>query len=528
MIENNKSNNWNKFVESNSKDNPWGIVYSISKQKFKTGKISELRDTDGSIITDSKLIGKKLLDSLFPGDKDSNDTCYHKEIRHRAKSDYTGDTDLPFSQTEVTNRVEVQNSKKAPGLDGFTADIIKRFHTIDKSFLTILFNKCLLYGIFPDIWKISCVKIIKKPNKTDYTSPKAYRPISLIPVLGKILEKLLINRITFYLRNHQLLNEKQFGFAPQKSTIDAIDSAVKFIKKSFESKGFCVLIALDISGAFDNAFWPAILNNLRDYKCPENLYWLTESYFNNRFAKLWFNNKELTKSLSKGFPQGSACGPGFWGILYNTLLNLKLPDGIEIQGFTDDTLLMISSKTINELELKTNEALIQVFEWSLRNKFEFNALKITKVLFTKNIIYLKPKLILNSTELIISNSLNYLGVIIDSKLSWKMHVNNLKTKALQLIMNINSFAERKFGLNRRSLEIIYKGAIITILSYGIPVCIEALQKKYNKLIFERLQRLVAIRLCSAYKTVSTDALNIISNLMPLDLRLKQLATENHI
>jgi hypothetical protein len=176
------------------------------------------------------------------------------------------------------------------------------------------------------------------------------------------------------------LNNNQYGFTAHKSTIDAIDSAVKIIKTTFENKGFCLLIALDISGAFDNAFWPIILNNLREFKCPENIYKLTESYFTNRKAKLWLNNIELSKNLSKGCPQGSACGPGFWIILFNALLELKLPAGVNIQGFADDTLLIITSKSIAELELKANEALNKVYEWSQKNKLEFNAGKTTTVL----------------------------------------------------------------------------------------------------------------------------------------------------
>jgi hypothetical protein len=102
------------------------------------------------------------------------------------------------------------------------------------------------------------------------------------------------------------------------------------------------------------------------------------------------------------------------------------------------------------------------------------------------------------------------------------------TKAMQLIVCLSSFANKKFGLNSRALEVIYKGAIIPILSYGVPIWGEAIDRKYNILIIERIQRLIALRLCHAYKTVSTDALNIICNLMPIDLRLKRIAVEYQI
>jgi len=99
---------------------------------------------------------------------------------------------------------------------------------------------------------------------------------------------------------------------------------------------------------------------------------------------------------------------------------------------------------------------------------------------------------------------------------------------MHLVVSLSSFAKKKFGLNSRALEVIYKGAVIPILSYGVPIWGEAIGKKYNILIIERIQRLIALRLCHAYKTVSTDALNIICNLMPIDLRLKQIEVEYQI
>jgi hypothetical protein len=185
--------------------------------------------------------------------------------------------------------------------------------------------------------------VLRKPkkNKIDYTDPKSYRPISLLAVFAKVLEKLLTNRVNYYLRSNNLLSEQQYGFTPQKSTIDAILNAKNFIHSSFQRKGFAMLIALDISGAFDNAFWPKILVNLQQLKCPKNLYYLTKSYFSQRFASLWIQNKQISKSLSKGCPQGSACGPGYWGIIIDTLLKTEFPSGVQIQAFADDCLLMI-------------------------------------------------------------------------------------------------------------------------------------------------------------------------------------------
>jgi hypothetical protein len=129
---------------------------------------------------------------------------------------------------------------------------------------------------------------------------------------------------------------------------------------------------------------------------------------------------------------------------------------------------------------------------------------------------------------VLSNSLTYLGIEIDAKLRWKQHINNVKAKALRLVMNLMQYARNKFGLNKKSLKTIYKGAIVPIIAFGCPVWVNALNFKYNRQKLEGIQRLVNLRICSAYRTVSSEALDIIANTMPIDLQIKQIATEYHV
>jgi hypothetical protein len=263
-------------------------------------------------------------------------------------------------------------------------------------------------------------------------------------------------------------------------------------------------------------------------ECPRNLFLLTRSDFSCRIAKFWFQNIEVFKSITKGCPQGSTSGPGFWNIVFNSCLKLRFEKDTYGQGFADDLLLKSFAKSTDELEGKVNKALELFSQWAENNKLEFNASKITAVLFTKNLKFIEPKIKLYNQELKLSNSFKYLGVIIDKRLNWKEHIFSVKTRAQQLTMQVMSFAKNKFGLNARSLEIIFKGAIIPILSYGSPLWIQHIDKYYIIKLLESIQRLNALRLCRAYKTVSKDALNIIANFMPIDLVMKQRAIEYFI
>jgi len=106
---------------------------------------------------------------------------------------------------------------------------------------------------------------------------------------GKVLEKLLIDRINHYVFSNSLLNENQYGFFPQKSTIDAALATKGFIWETLQKKNCVIMVSLDVRGAFDAAWWPSIPSNLHDFCCPKNLYTLSLNYFSDRVATLHTN-----------------------------------------------------------------------------------------------------------------------------------------------------------------------------------------------------------------------------------------------
>jgi hypothetical protein len=119
--------------------------------------------------------------------------------------------------------------------------------------------------------------------------------------------------------SNNLLNYNQFGFTPKKSAIDAALAVKEYLEGHI-----AVLISLDVKGAFDAAWWPGILETLKEFNCPKNyLYSLAESYFSERTAVLTTSSIQMEREVTKGCPQGSCWGPRFWNIQYSSLLNLE-------------------------------------------------------------------------------------------------------------------------------------------------------------------------------------------------------------
>jgi hypothetical protein len=482
----------------------------------------ELKSGQNQILTKGSNIAKGLLDALFPTDKRA-DTQYHRLMRSEIESEYIADNDQPFTELEVMDVVNIQNPKKTPGADGFTAAIIQKCHQIMPQYLTNLYNKCLYINYFPKIWKKSIVKVLPKPEKPDYSDPNAYRPISLLSVFAKILEKLIINRIIYYLKNKNSLSPNQFGFTAQTSTEDALHSLIKFIKNAFQKKGYALAISLDITGTFNYAWWPKILCQLRTKNCPKNLFLITKSYFSEREAEIWHLNNIYRRDINVGCPQSSACGPHYWNIRFDDIHGLSNSKNVIIDAFADDTLIKIYGNSTVEIELLANSILQKVESYAKHNKLIFNAQKTQCVLFTKNLKYQKPVIMFNGQQLPLKNSFKHLGIIVDSKLTFKEHANYLLAKVSELINNLLRFAKIEYGLNAEAMDIIYKGAVLPIISYGVSVWAQAIDRQFMTKPLTSLQRRYALRMTRAYRTVSAEAANILANFLPIDLYLKERA-----
>jgi hypothetical protein len=159
------------------------------------------------------------------------------------------------------------------------------------------------------------------------------------------------------------------------SSIDAVLALQEYIEDGFRKGEVTILVSLDVEAAFDAAWWPAILKSLKDSRCPRNLYNLTRSYFSNRHAILQTINIKIEANITRGCPQGSCCGLGFWNIFYNSLLKLNYTHRTKTLAFADDLILAIRGRTLTEAENMANVELTKISAWARDNKIRFNEQK---------------------------------------------------------------------------------------------------------------------------------------------------------
>ncbi|GBP80892.1 RNA-directed DNA polymerase from mobile element jockey [Eumeta japonica] len=154
-------------------------------------------------------------------------------------------------------------------------------------------NKCLRLGYSPRAWKVAAIKVIPKPGKDYYSRPKSYRPIGLFSVIGKTVERMLVCRIKWHIMPK--LQARQFGFMPQRGREDSLYDLMTHIYNELSLKKIILMVSLEIEGAFDNVWWPAIRNQLLAHKCPVNLYSMVMGYLRDREVVVRYAGGESRK-----------------------------------------------------------------------------------------------------------------------------------------------------------------------------------------------------------------------------------------
>jgi hypothetical protein len=134
--------------------------------------------------------------------------------------------------------------------------------------------------------------------------------------------------------------------------VDAAMAIKTFVQENLDAGEVIALISLNVQGAFDAAWWPGVLRELKKSKCPKNLYNLTMSYFTQRTAALTMNSQRTEKPVSRGCSHGSCCGPGFWNLQFNSLLQFKFITRTKVVAYADDLLIAIRGNSTSGEKLR--------------------------------------------------------------------------------------------------------------------------------------------------------------------------------
>ena len=327
----------------------------------------------------------------------------------------------------------------------------------------MIFETCLRDGTFPDPWKMSNVCPIHK--KESKSLKENYRPISLLPILAKIFEKIIFDSLYDYFIGNNLLNRCQSGFIKGDSCVNQLLAITHEIHKNLDANPSTDTIGvfLDMSKAFDKVWHNGLISKLQSYGIKPKLLNLLKSYLSSRKQRVILNGVTSTwKPIKSGVPQGSVLGP----LLFLIFIN-DLPDNLLCNPklFADDVSLNAIMYDKDKCTKDLNDDLNRLYEWSSKWKMVFNpdpTKPAEKVVFTNRISTAYETVSYSGVDVKTVDHHKHLGLILDSKMNFTEHIDSKIAKANQ---GIGIIKRLYYYLPRKALLQIFKSFIRPHLEY---------------------------------------------------------------
>ena len=480
---------------SNQKNNPkeaWKTINNLLGRSPNNTVVNELKFNDVKITSPEEIanafnayftdIGPNLASSI--DDADIAFDCFVKPATSKMTRFKL------VSHTKVIKLLNGLFDSKATGLDKISGKILKTAAPTIVLSLTHIFNHAIVTDCFPHEWKAARLLPLHKKGPRDL--PENYRPISILPAISKVMERIMYDQIYEYLDENSILSENQFGFRKSYSTASALLDCTNSWYVNMDRKMFNLVVLLDLKNAFDTVNHDILVQKLELYGITGNALAMIQSYLSDRKQKCQLGDVMSSKRhVTCGIPQGSVLGP----LLFLLYIN-DLPECLQKATprlFADDTNLTVAGESIEEVELAMNNDFHCVHKWMLANKLSLNSSKTEFLLIgsnhrLKNLIN-QPNIKINQDKIKQVHYSRLLGVQIDEKLTWNKHVEDVakkSTSGVGAIRRIRDFVDRETlisiynALVRPHFE--YCSEVWDTLGIGLSTRLQKLQNRAARII----------------------------------------------
>lgn len=454
---------------------PSHVAFWQLTKSFKNDTVVELPPLirpDGTLASDDLEKAECLADNLESQCSPSEQPCdpihvaaVDTQVETWAPLPPAGEPIRPTSVEEVQDIIKRLKPKKAPGSDRISNKILKILPIHILTLLVAIFNTLLKECSFPDQWKEAIVIGIHKPKKPR-TSPSSYRPISLLSSMGKIYERILLTRLQAAVVANDIIPPEQFGFRAKHSSIHQVHRLTEFLLSRAKLMPSAAIF-LDIAKAFDKVWHNGLIYKLQKTNVPDRLVHIIRDYLSNRsFRYRVEGTLSSSRPVRAGVPQGSILSP----LLYNLYTHdIPKTPGTNLALFADDTAVYTSGRVSVCIANRLQKSMDRIGQWLFQWRIEVNPDKSNIIYFPLRRTDYLPHVRLLGKIIPEAKQAKYLGVILDSQLSFKAHITYVRRKAAYVLSCLYPLICAKSKLSLRNKIRLYKACVRPIFAYACVV-----------------------------------------------------------
>merc|ERR1711911_474744 len=332
-------------------------------------------------------------------------------------------------------------------------------------------NKPWESNLTPAIWKREMKVPILKQGK-DPKNPGSYRPISLTSSICKLFERMVNHRLVWFLETNNFLSPQQSGYRKNKSTMDSLSQLVDHIRKGFQDKRHTTAV-FDMEKAYDTVWRKEILNSLHRMGLRGRLINFIENFLSNReFCVRVGASHSDTHEIKEGLPQGSVISGTCFAIAINDIVKQVSPE-VQCTLYVDDFTIFISARNESLSNRALQLSINKIAKWTKSKGLKLSTEKSVAVKFEQRKKGNEPTLTLQGSPIRSQDSTRYLGLIMDKRLNWRLHVEHLRTSCTPAINLLKHLSHLSWGADRTTLKHLYTALVQSRLDYdahlyGVP------------------------------------------------------------
>lgn len=433
----------------------------------------------------------------------------------------------PFQPLDLTSGREVQlalskfKNKKAPGLDGIKADALKLGGEVFIEAFVPLANFVLSTGYFPMKWKTGVCIFLHKDGKDHRLAP-SYRPITLLNIMGKLCERLILSRLNATV--NRLQPTYQHGFTRARGTGTQILRTGKLITDALADDESIAMISTDLSKAFDSINHKGLIKKLQNKEVSNNIIKIIENYLEGRNLRGRFRTTTTEdKPIHNGVPQGSILGPVIFNLYVHDIWDIQdRIKGLKLSQYADDLCILNRAPNPDHATMRAEWAAEMIIDYYTRWGLKCNIEKTECIMFSKKKKY-RPTVKLKEQTLQYQKQIRYLGVIFDKHMKMNQHTEKVVKKLKQIRGALGPIIGYNAKTDLETKLAIIQACILPLMDYGVV----QLLPRYSSTNLSKIERQYRLALKNAAqlpRRTPTEAIWEMADIEAWHLRAEDLHT----